>query len=1017
MLNKEFLKSLMLTVTASIPVMVPAQEGQQPADDVASDVEEVVVLGVRGAELNARELERDNKAFTTIISQDDAGNFADQNVAESLQRLPGLTLQRSEGEGKFVTLRGLGPGFVSVSMNGAEIANAGGGSNDDEGRGFGLDSIPADLLGSIEVFKSLTPDLDLNSVAGVVNVKTVSAFGSGKNSLKINAQGIYQDFAGEAKPKVILQGTSLFADDTIGMGYSFSYEERATQTYETLHHDDSLPRYVTPNAPGVPASSDIMLIPFEIQNREEDATRERIASSLDFGFRPDGSSDYYLRYTRTELTDEDIALREYYRYGQANAGSPAPFTVPGTPANTAFVDTANNIFGVVGADLQHQFFIQEAVTTTTVASIGGKNIISDDWTLEYDYTNSEGELDKPDARRVQFRGRFLPLIGQFGKDFINGQVVSVEQMADLSGNNPSDFTISSISGVGANGYLVGERGQPNLPYDNIFIEDSFRSETLDQVSAHLRKDFNGGIVNFIKTGILAKNRERDRNKDRWSIVPGDFAVAACGSDAACLDLGNSELGDFGTYAPNNPVFDHNFITLSEANRLLDATEQIARFTDPNLNDQESTKDDYVLTEDATAAYFMTELQLSEKSSLIAGARYEQTDFSSTGNFTIRNDRFESPGNPVVLDISIPLEGTDNSYDGFFPSVHYRYEMRDDVLIRASLWTAFSRPSFDQARAYSEIDGRVRLCNNDSSSPFFWNSDPDNCSDNPANLGAGSPQDVADDFVLSPDNIFRIGNPDLIAMTSTNLDASISWYDDENDRFMQAAFFYKDIQDFVVEVSGANVALSQLPVSLPIDQITQFTIPSDLQLTNVNYFINGESAEVYGVELSYSEFFSEGWLNGFFVQGNLTVMDSKANVGETVRAGEIQLPEQADDAFNLTVGWENDDWNARLISNYRGKILKRVGSCTAADRQADSALGFPANCQDWADIYQDEANFVDLKLTYQISDNIKFSFDALNLTEEEDLQYFQGNQFSGGGMLFRSETYGRAYQLGLSVKIY
>lgn len=1013
MFNKEFLISLIVTVSASASGLAFAQD----ADEAAADVEEVYVVGARGAELNARELERDKKAFTTIISQDDAGNFADQNVAESLQRLPGITLQRSEGEGKFVTLRGLGPGFVSVSMNGAEIANAGGGANDDEGRGFGLDSIPADLLGSIEVYKSLTPDLDLNSVAGVVNVKTISAFDSGKNTLKINAQGIYQDFAGEAKPKVILQGTNLLADGTIGIGYSLSYEERVTETYETRHHNDTLPRYITPNAPGVPASSDILLIPFEIENREEDAARERIASSLDFGFRPDESNDYYLRLTRTELTDEDIALREYYRYGQANAGSPAPFTVPGTPANTAFVDTENNIFGVVGGDLQHQFFVQEAVTTTTVASAGGKNIINNDWTLEYDYTNSEGELDKPDARRVQFRGRFLPLIGQFGKDFINGQVISVEQMADLAGNNPSDFTISSISGVGANGYLVGERGQPNLTYDNIFIEDSFRSETLDQVSTHLRKDFSEGMINFVKAGVLAKSRERNRNKDRWSIVPGDFAIGACGTDATCLDLGNSELGDFGTYAPNNPVFDHDFITLSEANRLLDATEQIARFTDPNRNDQESTKEDYVLTEDSAAAYFMTELQLSEKSTLIVGARYEQTDFSSTGNFTIRNDRFESAGNPVVLDISIPLTGTENSYSDLFPSIHYRYDMRDDVVVRAALWTAFSRPSFDQARAYAEIDGRVRLCNNDSSSPFFWNSDPDNCSDNPANLGAGSPQDVADDFVLSPDNIFRIGNPDLIAMTSANLDASISWYDDENERFMQAAFFYKDIADFVVEISGANVALNQLPISLPINQIEQFTIPSDLQLTNVNYFINGESAEIYGIELSYSEFFSEGWLNGFFVQGNLTVMDSKASVGETVRAGEIQLPEQADDAFNLTVGWENDDWNARLISNYRGKILKRVGSCTEADRQADSSLGFSANCQDWADVYHDEANFVDMKLTYQITNNIKFSFDALNLTEEEDLQYFQGNQFSGGNMLFRSETYGRAYQLGLNVKIY
>src|SRR6218665_1290094 len=76
----------------------------------APDVEEVEVTGVRAAELNAREEERSKDIFSSVISQDDAGNFADQNVAESLQRLPGITLQKTEGEGQFVSVRGLGPG-------------------------------------------------------------------------------------------------------------------------------------------------------------------------------------------------------------------------------------------------------------------------------------------------------------------------------------------------------------------------------------------------------------------------------------------------------------------------------------------------------------------------------------------------------------------------------------------------------------------------------------------------------------------------------------------------------------------------------------------------------------------------------------------------------------------------------------------------------------------------------------------------------------------------------------------
>src|SRR5690606_12979566 len=95
----------MIAIMASGFVTAQAQDDVQLENNQVD--EEIVVEGVRGAELNAREAERGKDIFSSIITQDDAGNFADQNVAESLQRLPGITLQKSEGEGKFINLRGL----------------------------------------------------------------------------------------------------------------------------------------------------------------------------------------------------------------------------------------------------------------------------------------------------------------------------------------------------------------------------------------------------------------------------------------------------------------------------------------------------------------------------------------------------------------------------------------------------------------------------------------------------------------------------------------------------------------------------------------------------------------------------------------------------------------------------------------------------------------------------------------------------------------------------------------------
>jgi len=346
-----------------IALAASGQLNAQSADnESAGSMEEVTVTGVRRAELNAREAEREKNIFSSVISQDDAGNFADQNVAESLQRLPGITLQKSEGEGKFVSVRGLGPGFVTVQQNGAELASAG---SDD--RSFALDAIPADLLGAIEVFKSLTPDMDLNSIGGVVNVKTVSAFDRKKDSLRFNVQDYYQDYVGEHSPKISVQGTNLFADDTIGVGYSASWEKRQSVNFEMLHHETTDPRYVQQDllstTPDLNDLSSYMLIPFEFQNREELGERERTALSLDVGFRPTDTSEYYLRGSYTEYTDLDVAWREYYRFGQAAAD------------DIVYVDPASSTFGIVDADIQQQMFIQDGTSLTTSYALGGKKYI------------------------------------------------------------------------------------------------------------------------------------------------------------------------------------------------------------------------------------------------------------------------------------------------------------------------------------------------------------------------------------------------------------------------------------------------------------------------------------------------------------------------------------------------------------------------------------------------------------------------------------------------------------------
>ncbi|QKX17006.1 TonB-dependent receptor [Microbulbifer sp. YPW1] len=996
MTYKKQILAMAIAMATSASLVAQEAEQEQQEESSSASVEEVYVEGVRNADLNARAAERGKDNFSSIVTQDDAGNFSDQNVAELLQRMPGITLQKSEGEGKFVNLRGLGAGMVSVRMDGGAMANAGGGTDEAlEDRAFSLDSLPSDVLQSIEVNKSLTPDMELDAIGGSINVKTMSALDRGRNTVKFRAQNYYQDQVEADSPKITLQGTNLFLNDTIGVAYTGSWEKRKTRGFQTKHHSSTLPQYVE-------IGGEQMIIPWEFTTYEENAERERMAGLLNVEYQPNDNSRYHLKLNHTSYADNDIAMREYYRFNWDNGDE-----------DLAFIDKENQVFGGSSVDLQQQFFIQESEVTTDTVALGGENRFGDGWEMDYEVVSSRSENAKPDGRRVQFRLRELNALGSYGDEFLNGQLISGPQLDELVENG------SIVSGAvsGPNGYQYGKVKQPNLNYDNLFLEDSLRKDAVDQFSFNLRHDWDAGLVNYVKTGVKVNQRTRSNDKNRASIVPFDRAVAGCAGDLDCITLAGSRLGDFTTYVPVNDNFDHAVITREDAERLINGTRAIGDNYDPEQKELDSTRLDYELTEDTAAAYLMAEMQVLPEATLIAGARYAYTDFTSTGYMALRNDRNEDSQGLTSLDIALPLEQTGNDYGIFLPALHYRHELSDNLLGRASIWTSFSRPDFGKSRAFFEVTDRVVFCNTDPDSEFVGQ-----CNEDPNDIGSarGDLDYQRDNFAMSGDNTVRIGNPSLDPMRATNLDLSLSYYGEST--FLEGALFYKDIKDFIVDANGIRMNIADTPFALPIDQIDLFQIPADLQLTNVNTYLNGESAKVYGMELSASHYFDGQWedhnigryLDNIFVQSNLTLQSSDGNVGESVRAGSIQLPETADTAANLTLGWENDDFSVRFIANYTSEILKRIGGCTAADISADAELGYAANCRVWADMYQDESLTFDIKATYRVADGVRAYFDAVNLSDNVDQQYFSGNADSGGRILYNVEAYGPAYQLGLTV---
>tara|TARA_Y100001001_G_scaffold164834_1_gene199408 strand:- start:8062 stop:10200 length:2139 start_codon:yes stop_codon:yes gene_type:complete len=673
-----------------IPNTTPQENTTQPQEGDEQDIEIVEVKGVKQADLKARDLERMKDGFSSVISTDDLGNFVDQNVAESLRRLPGVTLQRSEGEGKFVTVRGLGPSFVSVNMNGAQMSGAG------EERKVGLDALPADLLGTIEVLKTLTPDQNLNSIGGTVNVKAISAFDRGKNTLKIRAQDAYSQKRGAHSPKFSLDGTQFFLDDTFGIGFAISHEERKTLIDETRHHSTNEMKFYKADLGKTDdeiAAGDEILAPAQLEYRREVAGRTRQAAALNLEYKPNADSYYYAKGTYTQFEDDDLAQREFYDF--QDAGSVGNSEI-------VYVNSQTKEFILSDIDVFHQHFIQESENKTTTFSLGGENRIAERFVLDYEFAQSRSEEDSSGDRRVQFRERDLIVYGQGSRDTISAKIMSAEDAAEIAGltYDPNN-SIFGTSGSG-NGFELS-----NYQFDNLFLEDGKRTDEIKTVNLNLRTDIFNDYLNYIKVGAEVTERDHVRDKDRWSFDPNPND---CNDDAACIAAVNSTLADYDSSIPSDSNFQLPFESRATVDQIVDATRQTVV---PATNGEvsiESTKGDYAIVEDTKAVYAMAEFPIGLDATLITGVRWTETEFSSTGFMSLENDDFEFNGAGAgALDIAIPLPEAAIKYSEFFPSAHIKWEPSEDILVRGAIWTSFTRPSFKQARAYAIFDSDIELC--------------------------------------------------------------------------------------------------------------------------------------------------------------------------------------------------------------------------------------------------------------------------------------------------------------------
>ncbi|MDT7525477.1 TonB-dependent receptor [Pseudidiomarina sp. GXY010] len=289
----------LIAAACGLPVAAPVLAQQTPvtttsteqtASEATDDIEEVLTIGSREALQKAVQQQRDAGGIINVVKKDDMGKLQDDSVSDALQRIPGLSVERDQGEGRFIRIRGLAPDLNSVSYNGTQLAAPEAGR-----RAVALDVIPSDLLESIEVNKTLTPDMAAGSLGGNIELKSMTAFDRDGAFYSVTTDLGYNQQASETNPKASGVWSNTFGlgqqDKVFGVALAASYHDRSftTDNVETGGNWDL-------DEAGLE----------EFEQRAYAVNRERTGLALNLDFRPTADGDYYLRSLYSEFADTEI---------------------------------------------------------------------------------------------------------------------------------------------------------------------------------------------------------------------------------------------------------------------------------------------------------------------------------------------------------------------------------------------------------------------------------------------------------------------------------------------------------------------------------------------------------------------------------------------------------------------------------------------------------------------------------------------------------------------------------------
>ena len=614
-------------------------------------IEEIVVAGIRGSLVRGQDVKRNAVGVVDSIAAEDLGKFPDLNVAESLQRISGVSIDRSGGEGQQVTVRGLGPQFNTVLVNGRQIAN------DSPGREFNFDTLSSDLIVGADVYKSSRSYLQEGGIGATINVKTAKPFDNPGLQIAASAKGMYESLSEEIAPQASLIVSNTFTD-TFGALLSVSYQERDVQINRIETAGWRPGQTISNRNDGVLFTN--VFIPRNWDQIVDQQERKRTNANLVLQFTPSDelsvTVDGFVAQFEVDSLVTDLA--SWFEPDRVGSG----VVNPGTNTLISFTQ---------GIDL-HQGsgdpatdFVSNTRNRRDVSNSGfGINLdwaITDQLNASFDASTSSAENDRA------------------GQDRFN--VVGIINNYQFDGTG-------SIPTVSHDGFVNGSL--PDASLTRLHYNEQGNRFTDDDEITELRADFeylpDAEVFQSAKFGLYRQEREKS-----------SFQVFA----SQCAFCG------YGTPAPNDtinlrPFTANNFFSgLIDTFYTYDGDAYVQFLADSGNPIQPVLQNNrYTINEDVTSLYmdFEFDFELGDMPLTVnVGARYAQTDIEVDAVQSFIADVVPTTDLTLFRNVLGPAtairQGDD--YANLLPNFSAKLDVQDDMVIRFLAYDSMTRPTMSQ----------------------------------------------------------------------------------------------------------------------------------------------------------------------------------------------------------------------------------------------------------------------------------------------------------------------------------